>query len=67
MYGTSYIKDIANKYATGESLSVKGNYIAYTMALNSDDVSDIAGGNRFVESNIIFDYDSYTPLPRLAE
>ena len=67
LYGTSYIKDIANKYATGESLSVKGNYIAYTTGLNSDDVSGITGGEELVEDKIIFDYYSYTPLPRLAE
>lgn len=69
LYGTSYIKDIPAKYATGESLSVKGNYIAYTEGLDSDDVSilDEEDRNKFLESNIIFDYDSYTPLPRLAE
>ncbi|HCS10012.1 MAG TPA: hypothetical protein DIV40_01020 [Clostridiales bacterium] len=69
LYGTSYIKDIPTKYATGESLSVKGNYIAYTVGLNSNDVSVLNEEDRddFVESNIIFDYDRYTPLPRLAE
>ncbi len=67
LLGTSYIKEIKTPYATGESLSVKGNYIAYTLPLESNDVVGIEGGENLVESNIIFDYDSYTPLPKLIE
>lgn len=33
LYGTSYIKGLAIPYQTGESISVKGNYIAYSMPL----------------------------------
>lgn len=67
LLGTSYIKELKNPYATGESLSVKGNYIAYTLPLAANDLEEIAGGENLIESNIIFDYESYTPLPRLIE
>ncbi|GCD12275.1 hypothetical protein Ctaglu_38980 [Clostridium tagluense] len=48
--GTSYI-DLPNniKYQTGESISIKGNYRAYTEALSSSN-------SKFKEGNVIFDY-----------
>lgn len=33
IYGTSYIDTLAGGYQTGESVSIKGNYIAYTCPL----------------------------------
>lgn len=48
LYGTSYIH-LANGvlYQTGESISVKGNYIAYSMPLSTGE---------FRENNVIFEY-----------
>ena len=51
LYGTSYITLANGLYQTGESLSVKGNYIAYTMPLALGD---------FKEDMVEFDY--FDPL-----
>ena len=60
--GTSYI-DLSNKikYQTGESLSIVGNYRAYTLALPFTDeylAEDIKNKDniRYKEDNVLFDY-----------
>ncbi|EOD01522.1 hypothetical protein [Caldisalinibacter kiritimatiensis] len=50
IYGSSFIDLINEKYQTGESISIKGNYIAYTKKILDNDKRDFKG------SNIIFEY-----------
>jgi hypothetical protein len=54
--GTAYIQTSPNPYQTGESVAVKGNYVAYSSQLNSSEASS-AGLNG---SNVYFGY--YNPL-----
>jgi cytoskeletal protein CcmA (bactofilin family) len=54
--GTAYIQTTPKPYQTGESVAVKGNYIAYSSQLNSD-AAITAGLN---SSNVYFGY--YNPL-----
>lgn len=50
--GTSYITLAGDKkYQTGESVSVKGNYVAYTSTLTKDTTLE-----KYREKNIIFEY-----------
>lgn len=50
--GTSYVTLAGDKkYQTGESISVKGNYIAYTQPLIKDSTPQ-----NFRENNVIFEY-----------
>ncbi|WP_313163742.1 hypothetical protein [Sedimentibacter sp.] len=58
LYGTSYIK--GTPYATGESVSIPGNYIAYTRPLSGGS----SEGKSLTWDNIITQY--YDPLPPLA-
>lgn len=48
LLGTAYIDTKPESYQTGESVGVKGNYKAYTSALDN-------GGN-YSKGNIVFDY-----------
>ncbi|MBW9155236.1 hypothetical protein [Clostridium tagluense] len=53
--GTSYIDLGANKYQTGESISIKGNYRAYTEALpysSSNSSADL----KFKDDKVSFDF-----------
>lgn len=59
LFGTSYIKD--TPFATGESISITGNYVAYTMPLTGG-TSD---GESLTWDNI--DTVHYSPLPPLAD
>lgn len=54
LYGTSYINTLKEKYQTGESVSIKGNYKAYSYPL------DNPVDKRYKEDNITFMY--YNPL-----
>ncbi|WMJ76669.1 MULTISPECIES: hypothetical protein [unclassified Sedimentibacter] len=64
LLGTSYIKGIS-PYATGESLSVRGNYVAYTKALN---YTEGGAAGKYDFGNVIFNYDDYLPyFPQLVE
>jgi len=58
LYGTSYIK--GTTYATGESISIPGNYIAYTKPLTGG----TSEGKSLAADNIVTDF--YDPLPPLA-
>jgi len=67
LFGTAYIQnlkklDLAAKYATGESLSIKGNYKAYTTPLSSSDAK--SGLKSLMGDNVIFEL--YEPLPPLV-
>lgn len=57
--GTSYVLT-DQKYQTGESVSVKGNYMAYASPLNSSAVPD-----KYKEANVKFAY--YNPLRFVSE
>lgn len=55
--GSSYIQLYNNKeYQTGESVSIKGNYKAYTMPLIKGDPKNEVDGKSLHESNIKFEY-----------
>lgn len=54
LYGTSYINTLREKYQTGESVSIKGNYKTYSYPLTNP--SD----ENYKEDNITFMY--YNPL-----
>lgn len=62
--GTSYINTTPEKYQTGESLSIKGNYRAYKEPLTDiDETERISEGKPSVKSNnIFFDDTNYSPL-----
>lgn len=64
LLGTSYIKGIA-PYATGESLSVRGNYKVYTIPLTYNE-NGLPG--KYDSTNIEFNYEDYMPyFPQLLE
>lgn len=64
LLGTSYIKGIS-PYATGESLSVRGNYVAYTKPLS---YNEAGAKGKYDESKVLFNYDTYLPyFPQLVE
>ncbi len=64
LLGTSYIKGIS-PYATGESLSVRGNYAAYTKPLS---YTESGAAGKYDESNVLFNYEDYLPyFPQLVE
>lgn len=54
--GSSYIKLYNEEYQTGESVSIKGNYKAYTMSLAKEDAKNEESGKSLHESNIKFEY-----------
>ena len=59
LMGTAYIKTNPI-YQTGESVAIKGNYIAYTNPLNSAEAQRKPPAESLNEDNVIFDY--YNPL-----
>jgi len=64
LLGTSYITGIS-PYATGESLSVLGNYIAYSKPLKYKEGSN---DGKYDENNVVFNYETYLPyFPQLVE
>lgn len=64
LLGTSYIRGIS-PYATGESLSVRGNYVAYSAPLKYNE-SGVPG--KYDEDNVLFNYEDYLPyFPQLVE
>lgn len=68
LLGTSYIKGIS-PYATGESLSVLGNYVAYTNPLDyKETVGGVEVDGKYDNDNVEFNYESYMPyFPQLVE
>ncbi|KGG81443.1 hypothetical protein Y919_00330 [Caloranaerobacter azorensis H53214] len=59
IHGTSFIKTNGRKYQTGESISIKGNYIAYTHPLQY--LGDRGDNEESLNSeNVVFEY--YDPL-----
>lgn len=54
IYGTSFIDTYDGKYQTGESLSIKGNYIAYTKPLYTQGVRE--GLESLRNDNVSFTY-----------
>ncbi|MCY6959296.1 hypothetical protein [Clostridium brassicae] len=54
--GSSYIKLYNEEYQTGESVSIKGNYKAYTMPLISGKPVTHKGGKSLIEDNVEFEY-----------
>ncbi|WP_069649466.1 pilus assembly PilX N-terminal domain-containing protein [Caloranaerobacter ferrireducens] len=59
IHGSSFINTYGGKYQTGESISIKGNYIAYTYPLQ--ELGDRGEDKESLKSNnVVFEY--YDPL-----
>ncbi|WP_427339176.1 hypothetical protein [Caloranaerobacter sp. DY30410] len=58
IHGTSFINTNGGKYQTGESISIKGNYIAYTYPLQKLGVRE--NEESLNSENVVFEY--YDPL-----
>lgn len=59
IHGSSFINTYGGKYQTGESISIKGNYMAYTYPLQ--ELGDRKGEKESLNNkNVVFEY--YDPL-----
>ncbi|KPU28071.1 hypothetical protein TR13x_01655 [Caloranaerobacter sp. TR13] len=58
IHGSSFINTYGGKYQTGESISIKGNYIAYTYPLQ--ELGDRDNKPSLKSDNVVFEY--YDPL-----